>query len=127
MKIGIDLGGSHIGVGVIDSKLKIVEKLEKRITSVEKKDIKKAIESYIIQNIKEFQKKYEITSIGIACPGTIRNEVIEKSVNLGIKEYDLIKELKKEIKNIPMNIRNDAKSAALAENKIGSFEVIEKI
>ena len=41
MKIGIDLGGSHIAIGVIDTKGKILEKVEKRITSTEKNNIKK--------------------------------------------------------------------------------------
>ena len=29
MKIGIDLGGSHIGLGVINSEFELVEKAEK--------------------------------------------------------------------------------------------------
>ena len=40
MKIGIDLGGSHIAVGVVDSKGRVIEKLEKRLKSAEKKQIK---------------------------------------------------------------------------------------
>ena len=31
MKIGIDLGGSHVAIGVVDNKGKIVEKVQKRI------------------------------------------------------------------------------------------------
>ena len=50
MKIGIDLGGGHIAVGVVDSKGRIVEKLEKRLKSVEKKQIKKSIENYIVED-----------------------------------------------------------------------------
>ena len=41
MKIGIDLGGSHIAVGVIDNKGIIVEKIEKKILTKEKKRYKK--------------------------------------------------------------------------------------
>lgn len=122
MKIGIDLGGSHIAIGVIDNKLNIIEKVEKRITKIEKKDIKKSIETYIIKNVKELQKKHEITNIGIAVPGTIKNEIIVKSVNLGIKEYNIIEPLEKELKNIPIKIKNDAKCAVLAENKKGSLK-----
>ena len=40
MKIGIDLGGSHIAIGVIDNKDNIIEKVEKRLMAKEKKDIK---------------------------------------------------------------------------------------
>ena len=43
MKIGIDLGGSHIAIGVIDDKGYIVEKIEKRPLSKDKKNIKETI------------------------------------------------------------------------------------
>ena len=121
MKIGIDLGGSHIGVGVIDNKNFIIEKVEKRLLNKDKKDIKSIIESYIIKNVKEFSSKYKIIEIGIAVPGTIKKEQILKSVNLGVKEYNLVENLKKEIQ-LPIKIRNDAKCAALAENKYGSLK-----
>ena len=53
MKIGIDLGGSHIAIGVVDNKGKILEKVEKRITKAEKNNIKKVIEEYIIKQDKK--------------------------------------------------------------------------
>ena len=118
MKIGIDLGGSHIGIGIVDNNGKIIEKVEKRLMSKEKRNIKSSIETYIIENVKKMQEKYEITEMGIAVPGTISKNIIIKSVNLGIKDYNLIENLQKEIK-IPIKIRNDAKCAAIAESKYG--------
>ena len=50
MKIGIDLGGSHIAIGVIDKNGQIIEKFEKRLLEKEKKNIKKSIEDYIVEN-----------------------------------------------------------------------------
>lgn len=125
MKIGIDLGGSHIAIGIIDNKGFIVEKIEKRLMSKEKKDIKNSIENYIVQNIKEFAKKYMITEVGIAIPGTIDNSTYEiiNSVNLGVSNYRLVDVLNKEIAlPIKIRLRNDAKCAALAENKIGALK-----
>ena len=88
----------------------------------EKKKIKETIEEYIISNYKELSKKYEITEIGIAVPGTvINNGTIIKSVNLGIENYNIIENLKKSIK-APIKIRNDAKCAALAESKFGALK-----
>lgn len=121
MKIGIDLGGSHIAIGIIDNKNFIVEKIEKRLMSKEKKDIKNSIESYIIKNVKELLKKYSITEIGIAVPGTIIGTEIIKSVNLGVENYNLIKNLKKEI-DLPIKIKNDAKCAAIAECRVGALK-----
>ena len=121
MKIGIDLGGSHIAIGVIDDKGYIVEKTEKRLLPKDKKDIKTSIESYIIKNVKEIIQKYKIKEIGIAVPGTIKGTAIIKSVNLGVKNYNLVENLQKEI-NLPIKIRNDAKCAAIAENRIGTLK-----
>lgn len=121
MKIGIDLGGSHIAIGIVDNKGFIIEKIEKRIMANEKKDIKKFIEAYIVENVKELTKKYKVAEIGIAVPGTINGTEIVKSVNLGVKNYNLVQNLKKEI-NLPIKIRNDAKCAAIAESKIGALK-----
>ena len=121
MKIGIDLGGSHIAIGVVDDKDYIVEKVEKRLLSKDKKNIKTSIENYIIENVKDLTEKYKIKEIGIAVPGTIKGTAIIKSVNLGVKNYNLIDNLRKQI-NIPIKMRNDAKCAAIAENKIGALK-----
>lgn len=121
MKIGIDLGGSHIAIGVVNNEGKIIEQTERRILSKEKKDICDFIEDYISQNVNELQKKYKITSIGIAIPGTVDNVSIIKSVNLGIENYNIVEKLKEKI-NLPIKIKNDAKCAALAENSYGSLK-----
>ena len=121
MKIGIDLGGSHIAIGVLNNSGYILEKVEKRLMAKEKKDIKNSIESYIIQNVKDLREKYKISEIGISVPGTVSNTEIIKSVNLGVKNYNLVENLKKEI-NLPVKIMNDAKCAALAESNFGALK-----
>ena len=121
MKIGIDLGGSHIAIGVVDNRGKILEKVEKRITKVEKNNIKKTIEEYIIEKVTDFIQKYKVTEIGIAIPGTIRNDIVVKSVNLGLKNYEIVKNLQTKIK-LPIRIRNDAKCAGIAENAYGALK-----
>lgn len=121
MKVGIDLGGSHIAIGVVNSKGRIIEKIEKRILESEKKEIKKAIENYIFENVKQLTKKYKITEVGIAIPGTVTDNKIIKSVNLGIKDYNIVESLSKKIK-LPIKIKNDAKCAAVAENKYGCLK-----
>lgn len=121
MKIGIDVGGSHIGIGVVNKDGRIVEKIEKRLTEVEKRNIKKAIEEYIISNSLEFMKKYKIQSLGVAMPGTAIDGVILYSGNVGIKDYNLTENLKEKI-DLPIIIRNDAKCAAIAENTYGALK-----
>ena len=126
MKIGIDLGGSHIGIGVVDENGIILEKVEKRLTSIEKVDIKKSIEQYIVEFTKDFMKKSKIESIGIAMPGTAIDGYVLYSGNLGIKNYNLAENLQKEI-NMPVTIRNDAKCAAIAEHSYGCLKDMKEV
>ena len=121
MKIGIDLGGSHIAIGIMDTKGKIIEKTEKRITTTEKNNIKKVIEEYIIEKVEGFVHQYKISEIGIAIPGTVKEGTVLKSVNLGLKNYTIVKNLQEKIK-IPIKIQNDAKCAAIAENVYGTLK-----
>ena len=121
MKIGIDLGGSHIAIGVVDKNGQILEKTEKRIIETEKKDIEKTIEEYIIEKVYQLKEKYKITGIGIAVPGTIKKGIVIKSVNLGLENYEIIKRLKEKI-DLPISVQNDAKCAAIAENKYGCLK-----
>ena len=125
MKIGIDLGGSHIAIGVVDNKGKILEKVEKRITKAEKNNIKKVIEEYIIEKTANFLEQYKITEMGIAIPGTVKKEMVVKSVNLGLKNYGIVKNLQQKIK-LTIKIRNDAKCAALAENTYGALKSYDR-
>ncbi len=68
MRVGIDLGGSHIGIGVVNKEGKIVQKIEKRLMGEEKKDIKGNVEPYIIQIVNELFETYKIERIGMAVP-----------------------------------------------------------
>lgn len=126
MKIGIDLGGSHIAMAVIDN-LNILEKKEKRIEKQDKineETIIKFIESNIISYLKEVKIKYEIEEVGLCIPGVITKTKIVKAVNLNIENYELVSILEEKIekkigKKIPVKLINDAKAAALAENELG--------
>lgn len=98
MKIGIDLGGSHIGIGVVENG-NIIEKIETdMISKTNQNDMdveKEKIENYILKNIEKLLKKYTIEEIGIAVPGTTNNGKISSLVNLGIREWNLQKVIRK--------------------------------
>lgn len=121
MKIGIDLGGSHIAIGVVNNRGKIIEKFEKRILNNEKRHIEKIIENTIFEHIKYLNKKYKIEKIGISAPGTILEGKITKAYNLEIKEYNIVANLSKKLKE-HIQIKNDAKCAAIAEYKYGCLK-----
>ena len=125
MKIGIDIGGSHIAIGVVDSTGRILERMEKRLKSAEKKVIEKSIEEYITDNVEKLIQKYKISNVGIAIPGTVDENTVVKSVNLGLKNYEIVKKLEEKI-HLPIKIRNDAKCAALAENIYGCLKLYNR-
>ncbi len=124
MKVGIDIGGSHIAIGIINENGKILEKSEKRITSVEKQDIKKFIQKYILEQVNRLNSQYKIEEIGIGMPGYAEDGVIISSGNLGIKDYNITQVLQ-DLK-LPIKIRNDAKCAALAEHAYGCLKGYER-
>lgn len=127
MQIGIDLGGSHIAVCILSSKNTVIAKREKDIVNIEQiTDIKQ----YIVDNIKLLISQVlkdvgapscVISKIGIAAPGKIRNNIICDMYNLGIKEFNLY-EILTQYYGVEVNLRNDAKCAAIAEKKIGNLK-----
>ena len=122
MRIGIDLGGSHVGVGLIDED-KIVGKVrEYNFTNADRKSIESVILSMIPELIKSTlsdnnMKMEQIELIGIASPGTISNGVIVKAGNLNLKNFELVNKLKEIYPSTKIILRNDGKCAALAEKK----------
>ncbi len=130
MKIGIDIGGSHIGIGVVSEKGIIIDKKEKYIVSdnkivdpdkIKKENLKIEMEKFIIENINYYNNLYNIESVGIAVPGTVNKTTIIKAVNLGIENYN-ISEIIKKATGLKTSIKNDAKCSALAELKYGNFK-----
>lgn len=118
MKIGIDIGGSHIGIGLVDNNGSIILKEEKFIK--DKTNIKEQIEEFIAENVIQISLTHNIESVGIAIPGTVSDNKIIKAVNLGIENYDLAGNLEKILKT-EIKLKNDAKCAALAEQKFGEL------
>ena len=113
MKIGIDLGGSHIGIGVVDNN-EIIEKVEKPFTEEEKTKIIDTIERFTVEKVNEFGQNFNIESIGIAVPGSAKNGVILKTINLGIENFDIAQSLNQKL-NKTVTVRNDCKCACIAE------------
>ena len=113
MKIGIDLGGSHIGIGVIE-KDELIEKEEKPFTEEDKTNIIEVIENFIVEKVQEYEKKYDIESIGIAVPGSAKDGIVLSAPNLGIKNYNIGNILFKKL-NKDIEVRNDCKCSCIAE------------
>lgn len=126
MKIGIDIGGSHIALGLIDDELNIVYKIEETFTDEEKQDLKETIIRKIILDVNQLLERNKINInqielIGIACAGTVKEGYIVKAENLKIYNFHIVQKLQEALKT-KIIIRNDAKCAALAEKTIGGLK-----
>lgn len=127
MKIGIDVGGSHVGIGLINKSGTIIAKEEQDLNNNLKDENynQKLVETIIGLITKILDKKKidikEITLIGMAIPGTVSETHIIKADNLHIKDFNIAAEINKYF-NIPIMLRNDAKCAAIAEKEYGGLK-----
>ena len=130
MKIGIDIGGSHVAVGLIETYGKIICKSEEEINNhLQEKDFEQKLINSIIEQIEKVLNKKnlditKISSIGIAVPGMVSKTSIVKAKNLHIKDFNIVSEINKYY-NVPIKLRNDAKCAALAEKDYGSLKKVD--
>ena len=122
MKIGIDLGGTHIGAGLVNDKGDIIMR-ETVATSTDHEytvvldQIKTLIQKIQVQA----RNQYTITQVGIGIPGILTrdNTLILECPNLGWKKVALKKDLETLI-TLPVYMGNDASVAGIAENVYGS-------
>lgn len=98
---------------------------ERNLTREDRVNVKESIVKIIIELLNQVIDEAnvdlnDIEFIGIASPGTISDNIIKQATNLGLEKFDLIAELQKYI-NLPMQIKNDSKCAALAEKHYGAM------
>ena len=120
MKIGIDMGGSHVAIGIVNENGKNIEKFEKDIKTVGDQ-AKAEISTYIIEIISKIKENHNIEKIGIGSPGTPRDGVLTHLINLKIKEFDISSILMEHF-DIPVILKNDARCAGLAEKTYGALK-----
>lgn len=119
MNIGIDIGGSHIAVGLVNKDNQIILKKEHNWSKEEKIDLFKSVEQYSKKYIKEIiNENQEIEKIGIGFPAA---NIVNGVINKYGKKVDLPTMLNKEF-NIPTFLKNDVKCSALCEKTIGSLK-----
>lgn len=118
MKIGIDLGGTNIAVGLVDNDNKIIAK--KSTPTLSHRPIGEIIDD--MANVCELLVREngmsmdDVESVGIGCPGTIdhANGTVVYSNNIRMENVRLCEQLQKRLGK-PVGIENDANAAALGE------------
>ena len=126
IKIGIDLGGSHISVGVVDENFQVIEQYEKDFTTEEKKILMDVAINFMVETLKILKNKYTFSKIGIGMAGTIKNGIIITSPNIGIKNFNM-KSFLEDKTGVEVNISNDAMCAAIGEYVYSDLKEYDKI
>ena len=123
-RIGVDLGGTNIAVGVINEDYEIIARAGTK-TNIPRPA--EEIFADIVKCAKEAVAKAgvemsEVASIGIGTPGSCdkKNGVILYANNLYFDNVPAAELVNKELPGIPVYIENDANCAALGEALAGS-------
>ncbi len=122
---GIDLGGTFIKCGIIDSTGRLLKK-GSVATSGEYSDIAKDMANLAL-NLAE-EAGVTLSGIGIGAPGTVdgKNGVILYSNNLHWNNVPLSKDIEK-ITGVKVSMTNDANAAALGEYAFGAGKQYDNI
>ncbi len=118
LTIGIDIGGTKVLGGVVDSTGNIIDSA-RRVTPVAGG---KELITTIIEVVKEFKSKHEIAGVGISIAALIsadQGTVVGAPNIANLSKLNFVAELKKEF-NIPIIAENDANAAMWAEYKFGA-------
>ena len=114
MYIGIDIGGTSIKFGVVDEEGNIL----KKDNIPTEKDTDSIIKG-IVDICRNMINEYDITHIGAASPGIVKDGIIEAPGNLPFRNTPLAQILQTEL-GLPVFLGNDAQCAALAEAMVGA-------
>lgn len=121
--MGVDLGGTTIGMGILDENMKLLVKLNARTP---KNPTKQKLIETIIMEITDFLRENNITlsevnSIGIGVPGQVSSDysTMLRAANLGLTDVNLKTMLEGSLRT-SVYICNDADAAAYGEAKAGS-------
>jgi len=125
LTIGIDIGGTKISAGVVDSSGNLIDS-SRCSTPLEGG---KELVSSVIGLVKESNKKHEIKGIGISIAALISSDygTIVGAPNIAnLSKLNFVNEIKEEFK-LPIIIENDANAAMWAEFKFGSAKGLNPV
>lgn len=125
LTIGIDIGGTKISAGVVDSSGNLIDS-SRCSTPLEGG---KELISSVIGLIKELNKKHEIKGIGVSIAALISSDygTIVGAPNIAnLSKLNFVNEFKEEFK-LPIIIENDANAAMWAEFKFGNAKGLNPV
>lgn len=121
VRLGIDLGGTNIAVGVVNEQNEIIGTASVKTNAPRPaEEIADSMREACLLALGEARMTLDdVASVGVGTPGAVNEEgVVEFSANLGFNDTPL-RDLVEERLNKPTYIENDANCAALGEQVAG--------
>jgi glucokinase len=117
LAIGVDVGGTKVGAGVVDPEGKIVEKV-KRLTPAASPAM---TEQVIVEVVTELRDRYPIDAVGIGAAGFVdeTRSTVLFAPNLAWRDEPVKKQVEDRL-GCAVLVENDANAAAWAEAKFGA-------
>jgi len=117
LTIGIDVGGTKIFAGVVDSGGRMVEKLKRSTPAASPEQTARVIGDAIL----ELLGRHKAGAVGIGAAGFVDSagSTIVFAPNLAWREEPLKKQVEEHV-GLPVMVENDANAAAWAETNLGA-------
>ncbi|SHN65549.1 glucokinase [Butyrivibrio hungatei DSM 14810] len=128
-RVGVDVGGTNIAIGIVDETYKIVDKTGVKTSEASSpEEMIKAIATTVTELIaRNGLNESEIESIGVGVPGTAELDTgkIMYANNLGFEDVPFLPELQKALGKELGSVTcfdNDANAAAIGEYITGGYD-----
>ncbi len=123
-RIGIDIGGTSVKIGLVDKNLNILHRLSIPFCPIGGEGVAASIAEAVRQLLRDNGiEESTLESIGFVVPGSIdpTGAVVIDAYNLDFHNVPLKALMQVQFPNIPVYMANDADGAALAELGRGAF------
>ena len=118
-RVGIDIGGTKINIGIIDDSNTLIANKKIYIKDIDNlcESLKNVIESLCAENSIKYS---DLNSCGVGVPGTVSDDgkKLIKAPNITILSENVANELGEEL-SLPVTLVQDSRAAAWAEYKCG--------
>ncbi|GAB2022539.1 ROK family protein [Pseudolactococcus yaeyamensis] len=120
--VGFDIGGTSVKYGLVDENGEILEKG----SFVTTPDDGELMLTNMTKQVKRYQEKHTILSVGVSVPGIVRKDGYMVTAGAITAFFDMnLKEACETAFQLPVVIKNDANCVAIAEQWIGNVQGIE--
>lgn len=120
-RLGVDIGGTQIKFGVLNSKNEFVAKESIKTECKNEQELL----NLIAEKCEKLKNEFNVTFVGVGAPGIIKNGKIS-AVNLPLCKTDIKAYLEEKL-NVSVKVSNDANCAALGEAKLGAGKDVKNL